>query len=114
MKEEKNLDMGYLHLKPEGRICLGEKLSDFSLSVEGALKSDLPWVILDLKGTTYMDSSGLGEILKLFLESRNRKKTLVLTNVPPFLGKVLKSSKLDKIFVIAPDMEGAIAKTRPQ
>ena len=42
----------------------------------------------------------IGEILKLFLELKNHGRDLVLTEVPPPVLKIFKSTKLDRVFVI--------------
>ena len=59
-------------------------------------------IVLDLAEVTYIDSSGIGEILKLFLESKNKGKQLVLAKVPPAVQKVFRSTRLDKVFNILP------------
>lgn len=89
-------------IRPEGRICLGEKLPDLQSLVQNVLDTPAGQVILDLGAVSYIDSSGLGEILKLFLECRNRNRAMALRDVPPPILRVLQSSKLDKVFPILP------------
>ncbi len=97
----------YLHLQPMGRICLGEKLTDFQEMSQEALENPSKRIILDLDQVAYIDSSGLGEILKLFLECRDRAKTLVLARIPEPIMRVLRSAKLDAVFTITSDLEQA-------
>ena len=49
---------------------------------------------------SYIDSSGLGEILKLFLDGKSKGKTLLLVHVPAAVQKILHSTRLDKVFSI--------------
>jgi anti-sigma B factor antagonist len=70
-------------IRPAGRVCLGEGLPFFQKSVTDALEQPVTRIILDLVDVSYIDSSGLGEILKLFLD-----------------GKILHSTRLDKVFSI--------------
>lgn len=99
----------YLHLKPSGRICLSEGLHGFQQSTLAALNSAENRIYLDLKDVTYIDSSGLGEIVKLYLESRKAGKKMVLVSPTPAIRKILHSSKLDKVFTLADTIEAAAA-----
>lgn len=103
------IDQACLLLKPSGRICLGGKLPELQADIQEALKTERPKVVVDLSGVEYMDSSGLGEIVRLYLESKKKGKSLVLAAVPPQLGKVLKSSKLDRVFTVVETVEKALA-----
>jgi len=98
----------FVHLKPSGRICLGEKLINFQEISANSLESPHPRIILDMTGVTYIDSSGIGEILKLFLESRNKAKKLILVNLSPSVMKIMTNAKLDSVFTIAENLEKAI------
>lgn len=89
-----------LVLEPAGRICLGEGLADFQEMLANAVYPPAMCVVLRLAAVTYIDSSGIGEILKLFLELKNHGRDLVLTEVPPPILKIFKSTKLDRVFVI--------------
>ena len=93
-------DAGEFHVKPAGRICLGEGLPVFQKAAAEALEQPAGWIVLDLSEVTYIDSSGLGEILKLFLDGKAKGKSLALTRIPPTVQKILHSTRLDKVFTI--------------
>jgi anti-sigma B factor antagonist len=93
-------EAGEYVLRPQGRICLGEGLPSFQKEVADAVEQPAPRIVLDLAGVNYIDSSGLGEILKLFLDSKAKSKTLVLAHVPTPVQKLLRSTRLDKVFTI--------------
>jgi anti-sigma B factor antagonist len=89
-----------LILEPTGRICLGEGLADFQEMLADAVSQPAAQVTLRLGAVTYIDSSGIGEILKLFLELKSHGHTLVLADVPPPILKIFRSTKLDRVFTI--------------
>ncbi len=87
-------------IRPAGRVCLGEGLPVFQKSVSDALEQPAARIVLDLADVSYIDSSGLGEILKLFMDGKAKGKTLVLIHVPASVQKILHSTRLDKVFTI--------------
>jgi len=103
-------DEHFVHLKPAGRICLGEKLGEFQQMTATSLDAAPARIVLDLADVTYIDSSGIGEILKLFLEARNRGKKLLLVHLPPAIQKIMKNAKLDAVFTIAANLDEALKK----
>jgi anti-sigma B factor antagonist len=103
-------DQQFVHLKPAGRICLGEKLGEFQQMTATSLDAAPTRIVLDMAEVTYIDSSGIGEILKLFLEARNRAKKLVLANLPSSILKIMKNAKLDAVFTIAENLDEALKK----
>ena len=100
-------DLPYLHLKPTGRICLGEHLAEFQTATAAAADTPHPRIVLDLAEVSYIDSSGLGDILKLYLECRNKGKKLVLVHVPAPILKILRSARLTGVFTISENLETA-------
>ena len=101
------IEKDFIHLKPAGRICLGEKLVDFQNMIIDTLKSGHSRIILDLIDVSYIDSSGIGEILKLFLEAREKSRDLVLTNLPSGILKIFQNAKLDAVFNITDTLDEA-------
>lgn len=99
-----------MQMKPSGRICLSEGLSGFQEMAAGARAACTGSLLLDLSEVTYIDSSGLGEILKLYLELKNINRKLILVAPQPAIRKVLRSSKLDRVFPMAETMAEATGK----
>ena len=55
-------------------------------------------IILDLKQVPFMDSSGLGVLVTLYVSCRTRKCKLELVNVSPALASLLSMTNLLSLF----------------
>lgn len=82
----------------------------FRESIEGELShfENLRHLILDLKETSFIDSSGLGVILGRFKSISQRGGKLAAVNVPPHLQKVFELSGLLKIMGIYSSTQDAL------
>jgi anti-anti-sigma factor len=63
-----------------------------------ALIPDEKHIILDLKEVPFMDSSGLGALVTLYVSSRTRNCKLELVNVSPALRSLLGMTNLLSLF----------------
>jgi anti-anti-sigma factor len=64
--------------------CKGELVSGVTDLLYGEVKGLIPEVkriVLDLKELTYLDSSGIGMIVRLFVSAKSAKCTLQLANI---------------------------------
>lgn len=64
-------------------------------------------IIIDLSGVSMIDSSGVASLLEAFQTARKRGKEFVLASVGDPVSRVLKLARLDTVFIIADDVEGA-------
>ena len=80
-----------------GRIVGGPEVENLRTCVKG-LDSDLKQVILHLGEVTFIDSSGLGMIVRLLGGLRARDGDLQLCEVPEGVSKVLKLTNLHTLF----------------
>ena len=55
-------------------------------------------VVLDLTDVTYMDSSGLGAIVGVYLSARRQKRELKLINLNQRLKELFRITNMAKIF----------------
>jgi anti-anti-sigma factor len=58
-------------------------------------------IILDLKEVPFMDSSGLGTLVTLYVSARTRKCKLELINVSPAMRSLLGATNLLSLFEAA-------------
>jgi anti-sigma B factor antagonist len=65
-------------------------------------------VIFNLKGVNYVDSAGLGMLLSAVSKIKNAGGQLVICNLSEQVVKLLKTTKVESVFRISPDEEGAI------
>lgn len=77
------------------------------LNVE--IANGAPRLVLALAKMDYIDSSGLGALVKLLKKSRLAGGDTKLTGLRPEVRKVFELTRLDKIFDIFPDVDAAIA-----
>ena len=54
-------------------------------------------VVLDLAGVTFMDSSGIAVLLRVYRRALELGGTVTVRNVPEQAGKVLRAAGLDRI-----------------
>jgi len=55
-------------------------------------------VVLDLTNVDYIDSSGLGALVNMFMHARRENCDLELTNQKPRVRDLFRVSRLDKVF----------------
>lgn len=65
-------------------------------------------VILDMGGTVFLDSSGVGWLLLCNKRFRQAAGSLVIHSVPPLVMDMMKVMRLDRVFRIADDERSAI------
>lgn len=91
-----------------GRIVGGPEVENLRNSVKG-LDTDLKQVVLHLGEVTFIDSSGLGTIVRLLGSLRARDGDMQLCEVPENVSKVLKLTNLHTLFEMHPTETEAIA-----
>ena len=65
-------------------------------------------VIVDLKGVTFMDSSGIATLVEGLQWSRKKSnRQFILTGIGPNVKNALELTKLDKVFTIKDNCEDA-------
>lgn len=57
-------------------------------------------VVLDLSGVHYMNSAGLGDLVRLVAQANLQEARVVLANLSAYLAGVLEMTKLDRFFEI--------------
>jgi anti-anti-sigma factor len=58
---------------------------------------------IDLGGVTFMDSSGLGALVRIRAHAHDRGSEVVLTNVPASIERLFEVTGLTEIFGAGPD-----------
>jgi len=86
----------------EGSVVLRDTVKD--LSTKGNKK-----ILLNLGDVTYIDSSGIGELVSAFTSVRNAGGELKLLNLTKKVHDLLQITKLYTVFDIQDDEASAIA-----
>ena len=86
-----------------GRIVLGDELETLRGAVQSLLTQGKKKIILNLAEVSYIDSSGVGELVRSFTSVRNQGGELKLLNLTQKVHDVLHVTKLYTVFDIRDD-----------
>jgi len=92
-----------------GRITLGEGNVALREIARELTDKGEKRVVLNLGEVTYIDSSGLGELVKALTTIRNKGGELKLVNLPKRVSDLLHMTRLSAVFDIRKDEASAIA-----
>ena len=92
----------------KGRIIAGNE-TEFLRSHISAMLLEHKEFVLDLSDVAFIDSSGLGTMVRLLTTTRQQRGDLKLCNVPQLIHKTLKVTNLTKLFETHESEESAIA-----
>lgn len=95
-----------------GRIALAEGTLLLRDMVHDFLRRGNHQIILDLNDVDFIDSAGLGELVRSHAAVRGRGGQLKLVNPSESVWDLLKITKLDRVFDIPPDEATALASFR--
>jgi anti-sigma B factor antagonist len=80
----------------KGRI-VGETAKELSREVRAAIP-DSQVIVVDLSNVSYMDSSGLGTLVTLYVSAKRAGKTFKLLKLSDRVAELLRISKLASVF----------------
>jgi anti-sigma B factor antagonist len=83
-----------------GRITLGEGSSAFRDSIKEMVTSGQKKILLNLADVSYIDSSGIGELVSGFTTVSNAGGSLKLLNLTKRIHDLLQITKLYTIFEV--------------
>jgi len=95
-------------IKCAGRIVAGAETESLRVHITGMLRDRRDFV-LHLGEVVFIDSSGLGTIVRLLTSTRQSHGDLKLCNVPEIIGKILKTTNLVRLFDTHASEESAIS-----
>jgi anti-sigma B factor antagonist len=91
-----------------GRIVLGEETGTLRREMREILEKGCMRILLNLSGVTYIDSSGVGELVAAYVSVRKEGGTMKLMCLPARLEELLLVTKLCVIFDILEGEDTAI------
>lgn len=94
----------------DGRITLGQGSSDLRDTIRDLIKDGCRKVILNLAATSYVDSSGIGQLVSSFTELSNLGAQLRLLYLTERVKGLMQTTKLYTCFEIYHD-EGEALKS---
>jgi anti-sigma B factor antagonist len=93
----------------KGRLTFGQDSRNLEAMLGAAATEGAKRVVLDLNGLTYMDSSGLGTIVKSMTVIKQAGGNLRLAGATPFILSVFKMAYVDSVLALYPDLQSACA-----
>jgi anti-sigma B factor antagonist len=100
---------GVTLLDLSGRITLGEGSVTIRDAVRDALAKGSKNIVLNLADVSYIDSSGLGELVSAYTSVKNSGGELKLLNLTSKVHDLLQITKLYTVFDVKDDEASAIA-----
>lgn len=95
-------------LEVRGRVTLGEGASLLREGIRHTLNHNTR-VIIDLAEVTYIDSTGLGEMVGGWVSARNRGADIKLLHIKSQIKDLLQVTKLLTVFECFEDEAAAVA-----
>ncbi len=92
-----------------GRITLGEGSVQLRDAVRDLLSKGQKHILLNLGNVSYIDSSGIGELVSAFTTVKNQGGELKLLNLTRKVHDLLQITKLYTVFDVKDDEASAIA-----
>ena len=87
-----------LILDLEGRITLGDETAEFRASIAQAINTGAKKLLANMQAVTYIDSSGLGELVSAYTSATRHGAVLKLVNMPARVQGLLQMTKLITVF----------------
>ena len=91
-----------------GRIVLGEGSTVLRETVQDLVSKSQTKILLNMGDVSYIDSSGIGELVHAFTTVRNKGGELKLLNLTKKVHDLLQITKLYTVFDIKDDEAAAI------
>lgn len=104
---KKQIRPGVVVLEITDSIRMGPNCQQIEQQVDEATRQNENWVILDLSRVTFVDSSGVGTLVKILSRLKKAGGTLRLTGVRDMVEGVLKLTQVNKIIEIYPTVADA-------
>ena len=104
---EREVD-GVTVLMLDGRIVLGEETVGLREKVKSLLGLGKKKLVLDLKGVTMIDSSGLGALVSSHTSAKSADATLRLCNLGSRTNELLQMTRLLTVFEVSDSETDAV------
>ncbi len=102
------VDSGVAIIAVSGRLTIGEGDVTLREEILKVLQAGRSKILLDLKGVSYMDSAGLGELVRAKATAAARNATIKLLHVEERVRSVLLLTRLIGVFDIFEDEKAAL------
>jgi anti-sigma B factor antagonist len=91
----------------KGRIAFGEGTTKLRETIATLIATGNKKVVLNLREVDYVDSSGMGEMVRSHMAIRKQGGQLKLSNLSKMVNELLTATAMNKVFDVHPDEESA-------
>lgn len=105
-----------IEVETEGNLALFSCEGEFNLAAGAEINGridelghELRVLILDLRGITFIDSSGIGQLVAIYKKCSIDDRSFALSGLTPSIAQILSITKLDKVFSIFESADAAKA-----
>ncbi len=85
-------------LRLEGKLVIGDEVEEFRKAVTEAVKEGNKKIVIDLSKLSYMDSTGLGELVRAYTTVKKAEGHLKLASLTEKVKDLMFMTKLLTIF----------------
>ena len=96
-------------LTVRGDLVIGDPETTFKKTVSRLLEEGNVNLLVDLGHVGFLDSSGLGALVRALKHSQDEGGQTKLLNAGPQVRKLLEMTKLDSVFEMHDDLEKAVS-----
>jgi len=96
-------------LYPEGKITLGDGDQELGEAVRQALEAGARKMIINFTKVTYLDSSGVGELVGCYTSIKNRGGELRICGMNTRIFGLIKMTSLHSVFEVKDTEEESLA-----
>jgi anti-sigma B factor antagonist len=93
----------------QGDLVIGEPETTFKRTVTRLLEEGKVNLLVDLSEVGFLDSSGLGALVRAMTNSQKEGGQTKLLNAGPQVRRLLEMTKLDSVFEIHDNLERAVS-----
>jgi anti-anti-sigma factor len=104
---KKQVRPGVVVLGMTGSIRIGPNCQQIELALEEIIRQGGVWVVFDLSGVSYIDSAGIGTVVRSLAKLRKSGGTLRLCGVKGMVDGVLKLTRIDRSIEVFPTADEA-------
>jgi anti-sigma B factor antagonist len=95
-----------------GRLTSFESKA-FQQMIQGLLTQGLMHIVLNLTGLEYLDSSGIGELVRNYMSVVKKGGAMKVVGLGPKVEEILKVTRLYQVFPEFPDEASALQSFSP-
>ncbi len=104
-KRKKN-DVTILDLK--GKILIGDGIDELREAINNSIKENETKLLLNFKDVPYLDSTGLGEVVRSYTSVKKEKGMVKIVNLTQKVRDLLSVTKLITVFETFEDEDKAV------